>query len=246
VYKDTDGSRRAFYDPTYSDGRVNFSIAHEIVHSFFPNSVRGARFRTLSVEGSREANELERLCDLGAAELLLPAEEFLAELGDSWGLACVPQLCQRFRSSYEATVYRLGTTSPCVALAGLLRYRRRKVEERAAIRELQQELFESEVPRMAPLPKYRRQSLHVADACTSRHTIPWNKSFDPTSLVYRASAIPQARMETLPNTASESGRLEAIIAPYQRPDSDEAHPDVLFVWRQDPSVNGSHGSGRKA
>src|SRR5258708_30264431 len=29
IYRDTDGSRRAFYDPTYSEGRINFSIGHE-------------------------------------------------------------------------------------------------------------------------------------------------------------------------------------------------------------------------
>jgi Zn-dependent peptidase ImmA (M78 family) len=232
VYSDTDGSRRAFYNPTYSDGRVNFSIAHEIVHSFFPNSARGARFRTLSAEGSREANELERLCDLGAAELLMPADEFLIALDGQWGLANLASLCDRFGSSYEATVYRLATTSPNVALAGLLQYRRRKDEERTAGKAQQQNLFGDDDPIVTPTPKYRRQSLHMSDSCNTRYTIPWNKSFDVESLVYRATEIAQCAVELLPNATDESGDLEVIIAPYQRAVTYEAQPDVLFLWRQ--------------
>jgi hypothetical protein len=232
VYQDADGSRRAFYDPTYSEGRVNFSIAHEIIHSFFPNSTRGARFRSLSAEGSREANELERLCDLGAAELLMPTEEFLAALNGQWGLACVPALCERFGSSYEATTYRLATTSARVALAGLLQYRRRKDEERAVGRALQQHLFDDETPQ-PPAPRYRRQSLHLSETCSIHHAIPWNKSFATESLVYHASAIPQLAVEPLPNAAGDPGRLEVIVAPYQRTTTDGACPDVLFLWREE-------------
>jgi Zn-dependent peptidase ImmA (M78 family) len=232
VYHDVDGSRRAFYDPTYSEARINFSIAHEIIHAFFPNSSRGARFRSLSAEGSREANELERLCDLGAAELLMPTDEFLSALGGRWGLERVPELCQRFGSSFEATVYRLATTSRSIALAGLVRFRRRKEEERLVLAARQQELFATGAEREVPNPKYRRQSLHVSDACAMRHTIPWNKSFDPSSLVYRAAHVAQTALEELPNRESALGLLEAVIAPYQRVGSDETHPDVLFLWRK--------------
>ncbi|MGC2332908.1 MAG: ImmA/IrrE family metallo-endopeptidase, partial [Candidatus Acidiferrales bacterium] len=56
--------------------RVAFSIAHEISHAFFPNSVTGARFRSICQSNSKKANELERLCDLGASELLMPLDEF--------------------------------------------------------------------------------------------------------------------------------------------------------------------------
>src|SRR5918912_1412614 len=120
VFSETGGGHQAYYDPTYSYTRINFSIAHEIVHTFFPKSVSGTRFRSIHAEQSREANELEQLCHLGASELLMPQEEFLEELGGDFGLHLVPRLVARFGSSYEATVYRLATTYNGLAVAGLL------------------------------------------------------------------------------------------------------------------------------
>jgi Zn-dependent peptidase ImmA (M78 family) len=232
VYRDSDGSRRAFYDPTYSEGRINFSIAHEIIHSFFPNSTKGARFRTFCTEDSREANELERLCDLGAAELLMPIDDFLEAIGDNVGLWVVPTLSERFGSSYEATVYRLATSNRGSAIAGLVRYRHRKDELHKMAPTQQRELFTSEIPREIPSPKYRRQSFHCSNSCSARHNIPWNKSFDESSVVYRARDTNQLQRsrEALPNQSGAMGGIEAVIAPYQRPQSHEDNPDVLFIW----------------
>jgi Zn-dependent peptidase ImmA (M78 family) len=129
LYRDSGGSRHAVYDRTHSDGRTNFSIAHEIAHTFFPNSSNGVRFRTIQRAQSREANEIERLCDLGASELLMPEEEFLTEVANDFGLHLVPRLASRFGSSYEATVFRLATTFHGFALAGLVQFRYRKSEE---------------------------------------------------------------------------------------------------------------------
>src|SRR5438105_4255717 len=73
----SDGKRgQILYNASRPSGRVAFSVAHEIGHTFFPNSPSGARFRTMCDPDSREANELERLCDLAASELLMPIREF--------------------------------------------------------------------------------------------------------------------------------------------------------------------------
>jgi hypothetical protein len=232
IYRETNGNRRIYYDPTYSEGRANFSIAHEIVHTFFPNSRTGARFRSLCADDSREANELERLCHRGAAELLMPIEEFSEALGDEFGLSAIPRLCQRFGSSYEATVYRLATASDQVAVAGSLRFRCRKDETRLLAARRQPFLFDEFSHGEVPMPKYRRQSLHTSDCCGPEHLIPWNKSFDEGSCVYAAavkSAVQFGR-ESLPNRCKDFGMLEAVRAPYQRNDSDPASPDILFIW----------------
>jgi Zn-dependent peptidase ImmA (M78 family) len=91
----------------------------------------GARFRTMTADDSKEANELERLCHRGAAELLMPIEEFADAVGDDIGLSAVPRLCQRFGSSYEATVYRLATASDRIAIAGSVCFRHRRVRTKA-------------------------------------------------------------------------------------------------------------------
>ncbi len=235
LFRDSAGQRNAFYDPNVSDARVNFSIAHEIVHTFFPNSTYGARFRGMHVDDSREATELERLCHLGASELLMPTEEFLKERGKDFGIKDVPRLAGVFGSSYEATLYRLATTHPGLAIAGRLKYRLRKREELKLRDVKQRQLFNSdEVPADVPTPKYRRQSLHTSQPCGSKNLIPWNKSFDESSCVYLARTTNEIfrSSETLPNRAGDIGTIECIQAPYEYSPSEPGFPDVMFFWRR--------------
>jgi hypothetical protein len=234
----TTGPRKGtvVYNPTRPSGRVAFSIAHEIAHTFFPNSISGARFRAICTDGSKEANELERLCDLAASELLMPCAKFRAALRGEFGLHVVPRLAEQFGASYEATVFKLATASLGTAISGLLRYRLRRGEERKLLaNRCQASLFldlPNNVTPTDPVPKYRRQSLHMSEACTDHHAIRWNKSFPETSCVYAASQNPGVHRATeiLPNDDGSYGTMEATKAPYQRPDADPALGDVLFLW----------------
>jgi Zn-dependent peptidase ImmA (M78 family) len=225
---------QVFYNPQRPHGRVAFSIAHEISHTFFPNTMTGARFRDICGSGSREANELERLCDLAASELLMPLEEFRGELCGVFSLAKVEQLTETFGSSFEATLFRLATAHPGIAVAGLLRYRLRKGEEQSLTSSTQQILFQNmkDARGEAPEPKYRRQSFFTSSACGDEYTIRWNKSFDLHSCVYLAAKSNDifTAVETLPNQSDEDGLLEVIRAPFQREDADSEFPDLLFFW----------------
>jgi Zn-dependent peptidase ImmA (M78 family) len=229
------GGRSIIYNPSAPRARVAFSIAHEISHTFFPNSITGARFRNICANESKEANELERLCDLGASELLMPISAFQSAAGDGgFSLSSLPALMQHFGSSFEATAFRLASAHPGFAVAGLLRYRLRVGEERQKRASSQAQLFliDSQPASSEPQPKYRRQSIHLSELCQDDHTVRWNKSFPVDSVVYSAAtndAI-QVGREALPNDILKTGRLEAVRAPYQR---DDAHPvfgDVLFLW----------------
>ncbi|HEV1993684.1 MAG TPA: ImmA/IrrE family metallo-endopeptidase [Candidatus Acidoferrum sp.] len=221
-----------FYNPSRSPGRVVFSIAHEISHTFFPRTLTGARFRDLTASDSREANELERLCDLAASELLMPIEEFRAEGCNFFSLTRTEELAEKFGSSFEATVFRLATAHPEVAVAGLLRYRRRIDEERKLAGSFQVSLF-SDLKRASdevPSPKYRRQSFFTSENCEDEHTIRWNKSFGPESCVYvaaRSDTICSA-FERLPNKSGQAGLLEVVRAPFQRDAAHPEFPDLLF------------------
>jgi len=226
-----------FYNPRRPSGRVAFSIAHEISHSFFPNTINGARFRDLTAPDSREANELERLCDLAASELLMPIEEFRAEAHGFFSLARAEELAEKFGSSLEATVFRLATAHPRLAAAGLLKYRRRIDEERKLMVSDQQPLFDDlrGTIREIPSPKYRRQSFFASMSCTDEHIIRWNKSFDACSCVYLAAKSKEicSAVEALPNSARDEGLLEVVRAPFQREDAHPEFPDLLFLWTAD-------------
>jgi hypothetical protein len=225
------------YNPSRQRGRIGFSVAHEIAHTFFPNSVSGARFRTMCDPDSREGNELERLCDLAASEILMPLEDFVKARGKAIGFQSVERLSTIFGSSYESTVFRLATSYSGQAAAGLLRYRFNKADQRTLlISNCQEQLFDppsSQIPN-PPSRKYRRQSFYSSEQCGPEHNIPWNKSFDPSSCVYIAGRCTAAQrsIEALPNRVQLSGNFEAVRAPYQRERADSVFGDVLFLWWQ--------------
>ena len=221
------------YNPDRPPGRVAFSIAHEIAHTFFPTSISGARFRTMCNPESREGNELERLCDLAASELLMPLEEFRSVIDKDMGLHLAEQLGATFGSSLESTVFRMATSYRGLAAAGLLRYRFKTGEQRARLASRSQgALFELPPPTESASPKYRRQSFYTSEACGNEHIVPWNKSFDLLSCTYiagRCTAVQRA-LELLPNEASTLGTFEAVRAPFQREGADPVYGDVLFLW----------------
>lgn len=223
------------FNPDRPKERVAFSIAHEITHTFFQNSISGARFRCVHESGSKEANELELLCNLGAAELLMPIEDFQAAAAGNYGLGVVDQLANVFGSSFEATVYRLATANPGRAAAGLLKFRLTLPEQRTLDKEAnQQQLFSDAPTRNLDMKlKYRRQSLYLSESCSDKYRIHWNKSFDPSSIVYKTvEGEATSAFEELPNNTGRIGKLEAVLAPYQRDDAHSEFGDVLFFWQE--------------
>lgn len=237
IMADTSHSKggQIFYNPLRSPGRVAFSIAHEIAHTFFPSTHGGARFREMLDDEEQEASELERLCHVGAAELLMPLEEFSQEAAPDWSLHRAEELAAVFGASLEATVFRLATAYPGVAIAGTAFFRHTKDDQAKLDASANQStLFrsgDSILPIVQP-PKYRRQSLHFSETCPKKLIIPWNKSFDASSCIYRASD-PQlaSSVETHPMDPTALGVMEAICAPYQRSSNSSGNQDVLFVWK---------------
>jgi len=91
--------------------RQNFSVAHEIVHTYFREACLGCL--TSSAQ--------ERLCDIGAAELTMPSERFSTAVA-SWGLtlAGIDRCAAEFAVSFEAAARRsvsLTSYPACVLIA---------------------------------------------------------------------------------------------------------------------------------
>ena len=229
-----------FYNPHRCRGRVAFSVAHEISHSFFPSTRCGARFREMLDEEDQEASELEQLCHVGAAELLMPIEEFSAEATPEWSLYGVQELATKFGSSIEATVFRLATAYPGIAVAGTAMFRHTKGDAArlaSAALKSQKALFAAmagPVLSTTQPPKYRRQAFHASDRGSRSAIIPWNKSFDPASCVYDTAAQQQIACAIEPHTMDPTklGMMEAMCAPFQRSGASATTPDVLFLWKQ--------------
>lgn len=90
--------------------RQRFTVAHELAHTAFPGFVTERRYRVDEDLGAaafaRNRSEEERLCDWGAAELLMPEDLIWSYRADQ-GLRAVEKLARDAKVSLEAAGVRL-------------------------------------------------------------------------------------------------------------------------------------------
>jgi hypothetical protein len=103
------------YNPNRPKGRLRFSIAHEIAHAIFPDVADVARHRTpvgaLPDVSEGDEYELELLCNIVAAELLLPAEAVAGLLDIDTDIDFIMETRRRWDVSTEALLRRLVMSS---------------------------------------------------------------------------------------------------------------------------------------
>jgi O-acetyl-ADP-ribose deacetylase (regulator of RNase III) len=119
------------FNPNRAPGRVNFSIAHELAHTFFSDWREKVRNRAQTSEDNQNW-QLEMLCNIGAAEILMPLGSFPQSEAIAESIEGVMQLRKKFEVSAEAILIRLAKLSkvPMLAFAasrvqvdGKLKYR---------------------------------------------------------------------------------------------------------------------------
>jgi hypothetical protein len=94
--------------------RRRYSIAHEIVHSILAEYDEAADFSTMSTTDKKRAEgELEFLCQVGAAELLMPYQSYLSQMGVGMPrLRAILTLAADFAVSPEAAARRAVDLGP--------------------------------------------------------------------------------------------------------------------------------------
>jgi hypothetical protein len=111
------------YDPSRSRGRLRFSIAHELAHACFPDVGTKTRHRSAlgAVERAASSNEweLELLCNVIAAELVLPADAVDGLLDVPLDIDFLMETRRRWDVSTEALLRRIvgGMSRPVVLIA---------------------------------------------------------------------------------------------------------------------------------
>jgi len=114
--KCNDGRFVVYLKKEVFDLRKNFTLAHEIAHTFFygllasPNSFRG------NVSSDPEE---ERLCDAAAAELLMPFSVFKEDLLSEGEITprTLFWLVTRYRVSIQSVTIRVAEVEPQIAIA---------------------------------------------------------------------------------------------------------------------------------
>ncbi len=101
------------YNPTRPRGRVRYSMAHEIAHALFADVAEIPRHRTGSgaVPGDDDSWQLEMLCNVAAAEILMPAEAVEGLAAIDVDIDYLMEQRRRFDVSTEALLRRVTTAS---------------------------------------------------------------------------------------------------------------------------------------
>ncbi|MGH6648038.1 ImmA/IrrE family metallo-endopeptidase [Aquabacterium sp.] len=113
-----DGNRLVLeYNPTRPRGRLRFSIAHEIAHTLFADCADQVRHRGGDAAAARDNWQLEVLCNIGAAELLMPSGSFTQLASQNLSIQKVMDIRKQHDVSVEACLIRLIklARTPCAA-----------------------------------------------------------------------------------------------------------------------------------
>lgn len=94
---------RIEYNPNQGSNRIRFSLAHEIAHTLFPDCAEFTRNR-LGPPVRQDGWQLELLCNIAAAEILMPAG--VAEARDELTIDTIQGQSHLYRVSTEAALLK--------------------------------------------------------------------------------------------------------------------------------------------
>ena len=124
---------RIEFNPSRPRSRLRYSIAHEIAHTLFPDCADEVQHRLNYQESVGEGWQLESLCNVAAAEFLMPWGSFSVLREGNLQIDRMLELQQKFAVSLEAVLIRTVhlTDSDCMAFTasriesgqGINRYR---------------------------------------------------------------------------------------------------------------------------
>ena len=95
------------FNPNRPRGRVRYSICHELAHTLFPDCLDRVRNRLAHQQMSKDDWQLEMLCNIGAAELLMPIGTFPQLKAESLSVDHLMKLRAKFETSSEALFLRV-------------------------------------------------------------------------------------------------------------------------------------------
>lgn len=103
------------FNPNRPRSRTRFTLAHEIAHSFFDDCGEYVRNREVRKDSVGDIWQLEMLCNIAAAELVMPIGSFRTELEDGISIERLMELRVEHDVSPEAILIRAAklTELPC-------------------------------------------------------------------------------------------------------------------------------------
>ena len=100
------------FNPNRPLARINYSLAHEIAHTLFPDCAQSIRNRYTHAQMKADDWQLEMLCNFAAAEFLMPVGSFPLSESDNVSIEEVLKWRNKFAVSTEATLLRYVKLTP--------------------------------------------------------------------------------------------------------------------------------------
>lgn len=225
----TDARMALAYNPSRPRGRLRFSIAHEIAHSLFADVAQVTRHRTATgalPDAGNDAWELELLCNVIAAELLLPDDAVAGLLDIDTDIDFIMETRRRWDVSTEALLRRLVSSSS----RGLTLVAASRRDRGLASLTVEYALGPAAalLPRGAHLPAAAAESAPVAVGQTSHSVV----ELGARSMVVQSVGCPPYPGQSLP-------RVLALVEPEQGTQASD--PRLSFVAGDIATVDSTAG-----
>lgn len=205
------------FNPSRPPARIRYSIAHEIGHTLFPDCAHAIRNRATHEQMGEDEWQLELLCNLAAAEILMPIGSLQDIRQADPSIDVVVEYRKRYQVSAEAVMLRLArlTTQRCFVFASHRDPRRQRYSV--------DYVFSSKVwdPGVRPgflLPKPSKVSECTAIGFTAKGREEWRASEGAWNVEYLG--IPPYPGQAFP-------RVVGIARPLRS--KSEAVPAITFV-----------------
>lgn len=107
------------FNPNRPKARIRYSVAHDLAHTLFSDCGEVVRHRLARDEQKRDDWQLEMLCNIGAAEFLMPVGSFLDLGEEATDIDHLLSLRTQFEVSMEAMLLRVirRAEQPCAMFA---------------------------------------------------------------------------------------------------------------------------------
>ncbi len=210
-------------NPDRPDTRLRFSVAHEISHTFFPDYTTKAWCRTDARYRDRSNPDdfLEMLCDIAAAELLLPDPWFSTDAAAVSSAQGLSDLASAYRASREATVRRYAEMNPSSVTAVFLSWKLKPTQHATVGREDQCNMFGiSPAQEVRDALKLRIEYCIPSPAFMAEgHFLPKDKSVESDGPIYAAASTGRpAEGERHLDLGQASGTYRIWAIPLWTPD----------------------------
>lgn len=119
ILVEKDGRYQIEFNPNRPKGRIRYSVAHELAHILFSDCSDVIRYRASCEEQVGDEWQLEMLCNVGAAEFLMPIGHFPDLKEETTKIDELLKLRAKFEVSMEALLLRVIRLSeqPCAMFA---------------------------------------------------------------------------------------------------------------------------------